>query len=169
MYLKIIGEHTKYEIKNGLEQVTLPGSIGIFPFTENGIVITTIENSPNNPEEFRERILCGILLPGESPLMACKREMAEELGLGAKNWRHLCTLKQDGTVKDERHFFIATNLIKFNNDTDDEVKGICYRPVEELYDRAMKGNFSVYAQAAISRLYYEINQCNKTNIKKGNF
>ena len=48
---------------------------------------------------------------GESPLETGKRELAEEIGKGAKNWRHLTTCYTSPGFTDERvHLYLATDL-----------------------------------------------------------
>jgi ADP-ribose pyrophosphatase len=48
---------------------------------------------------------------GESPLETGKRELAEEVGKGARNWRHLTTCYTSPGFTDEQvHVYLATDL-----------------------------------------------------------
>jgi 8-oxo-dGTP pyrophosphatase MutT (NUDIX family) len=48
---------------------------------------------------------------GEEPLEAAKRELAEEIGKGARTWQHLTSFyTSPGFTDEECHVFIATNL-----------------------------------------------------------
>jgi 8-oxo-dGTP pyrophosphatase MutT (NUDIX family) len=48
---------------------------------------------------------------GESPLDTAKRELAEEIGMGARTWQHLTRFyTSPGFTDEECHVFIATNL-----------------------------------------------------------
>ena len=48
---------------------------------------------------------------GESPLDTAKRELAEEIGKGARTWQHLTIFyTSPGFTDEECHVFIATNL-----------------------------------------------------------
>jgi 8-oxo-dGTP pyrophosphatase MutT (NUDIX family) len=48
---------------------------------------------------------------GESPLDTAKRELAEEIGKGARTWQHLTSFyTSPGFTDEECHLFIATNL-----------------------------------------------------------
>jgi 8-oxo-dGTP pyrophosphatase MutT (NUDIX family) len=48
---------------------------------------------------------------GESPLDTAQRELAEEIGKGARTWQHLTSFyTSPGFTDEECHLFIATNL-----------------------------------------------------------
>jgi 8-oxo-dGTP pyrophosphatase MutT (NUDIX family) len=48
---------------------------------------------------------------GESPLDTAQRELAEEIGKGARTWQHLTSFyTSPGFTDEECHVFIATNL-----------------------------------------------------------
>jgi ADP-ribose pyrophosphatase len=48
---------------------------------------------------------------GEGPLETGKRELAEEIGKGARNWRHLTTCYTSPGFTDEQvHVYLATDL-----------------------------------------------------------
>src|SRR3954465_14017404 len=49
--------------------------------------------------------------PDETPLETAKRELAEEIGKGAREWRHLTTYwNSPGFSDEEVHIYLATDL-----------------------------------------------------------
>jgi ADP-ribose diphosphatase len=49
--------------------------------------------------------------PDETPLETAKRELAEEIGKGARDWRHLTTYYSSAGFTDEEvHVYLATDL-----------------------------------------------------------
>ncbi len=56
--------------------------------------------------------------PGEQPLQAAQRELAEEIGRGAKNWAPIVTYYTGAGFTDERvHLFEATSLYEAHADS----------------------------------------------------
>src|SRR2546423_7631724 len=48
---------------------------------------------------------------GEGPLETAKRELAEEIGKGAREWRHLTSFwSSPGFCDEEAHIYLATDL-----------------------------------------------------------
>lgn len=71
---------------------------------------------------------------GESPLETAKRELAEEIGKGARNWEHLATCwTSPGFTNEEMHVFLATDLYDEHAEAD-ETERIQVRtvPLSEL-------------------------------------
>jgi 8-oxo-dGTP pyrophosphatase MutT (NUDIX family) len=57
---------------------------------------------------------------GESPLETAKRELAEEIGKGAREWRHLTTCYSSPGFTDEVvHVYLATDLYDESAETDE--------------------------------------------------
>jgi 8-oxo-dGTP pyrophosphatase MutT (NUDIX family) len=57
---------------------------------------------------------------GEAPLDAAKRELAEEIGKGARTWQHITSFyTSPGFTDEECHLFIATNLYDERADADE--------------------------------------------------
>jgi len=72
-------------------------------------------------EELLE-IPAGKLEENEEPLACAKRELAEETGFSATNWRLLCSFyTSPGAANEIMHLFLATGLvpIKANKDSDE--------------------------------------------------
>ena len=59
-------------------------------------------------------------VPDESPLEAAKRELAEEIGKGARSWEHLTTYYSSAGFSDEQvHVYLATDLYDEQAETDE--------------------------------------------------
>jgi ADP-ribose pyrophosphatase len=57
---------------------------------------------------------------GESPLDTAQRELAEEIGKGARTWQHLTRFyTSPGFADEECHLFMATDLYDERADTDE--------------------------------------------------
>ena len=57
---------------------------------------------------------------GESPLDTAQRELAEEIGKGARTWQHLTSFyTSPGFADEECHLFMATNLYDREADADE--------------------------------------------------
>jgi ADP-ribose pyrophosphatase len=78
---------------------------------------------------------------GEAPLDTAKRELAEEIGKGARQWRHLTTYySSPGFTDEEVHLYLATDLYDAHAETDEveriEVHAV---PLAEL-DATIRAN-----------------------------
>jgi 8-oxo-dGTP pyrophosphatase MutT (NUDIX family) len=58
---------------------------------------------------------------GESPLDTAQRELAEEIGKGARTWQHLTSFyTSPGFTNEECHLFMATDLYEESSETDED-------------------------------------------------
>ena len=71
---------------------------------------------------------------GESPLETAKRELAEEIGKGARTWTHLTSFyTSPGFADEECHVFLATDLFDESAEAgEDERIEIVEAPLAEL-------------------------------------
>ena len=76
---------------------------------------------------------------GESPLDTAKRELAEEIGKGARSWEPLTRFyTSPGFVDEECHLFVATDLYELEADPDENERiEIVEVPLGEL-DRLIR-------------------------------
>jgi 8-oxo-dGTP pyrophosphatase MutT (NUDIX family) len=76
---------------------------------------------------------------GESPLDTAQRELAEEIGKGARSWQHLTSFyTSPGFATEECHLFMATNLYDESADTDESERiEVVELPLAEL-DNAIR-------------------------------
>jgi 8-oxo-dGTP pyrophosphatase MutT (NUDIX family) len=71
---------------------------------------------------------------GEAPLETAKRELAEEVGKGARSWEHLVTFyTSPGFVAEECHVFLATELFEQTAEADENERiEIVEHPLADL-------------------------------------
>jgi ADP-ribose pyrophosphatase len=71
---------------------------------------------------------------GEAPLDTAKRELAEEIGKGARSWRHLTTFyTSPGFIDEECHVYLATDLYDESAEADENERiEIVEVPMAEL-------------------------------------
>jgi 8-oxo-dGTP pyrophosphatase MutT (NUDIX family) len=76
---------------------------------------------------------------GESPLDTAKRELAEEIGKGARSWEHLTSFyTSPGFADEECHLFLATDLYEERADPDENERiEIVEAPLADL-DRLIR-------------------------------
>lgn len=149
-------------IEDGFESVHVPGSVHTFIITNSGELRLTVERRENSTV-VREKIQGGIINPQETPIEAAKRELLEELGLIAGDWQELLIQKTTGTINDTRYYFIAQGITEVTNQTDNEVIATKDYPLETVYTKAMRGQFSPATQAAIARLWFLVSK-NEVNL-----
>jgi len=73
---------------------------------------------------------------GESPLDTAKRELAEEIGKGARSWEHLTSFyTSPGFADEECHVFLATDLYDERAEAEDSERiEIVEAPLADLDD-----------------------------------
>jgi ADP-ribose pyrophosphatase len=81
-------------------------------------------------------VVAGRIEAGEAPLEVARRELAEEIGKGARNWRHLVTFYSVAGFSDERvHLYEATDLFERRAATQDHERiQVCAVPLSGLDD-----------------------------------
>lgn len=142
-------------VENGIERAYLKGSVHTFLVTDEKRIRITVEKKLGE-ENTKEKIQGGCLEDSEDALLAAKRELLEELGLEAADWQHFLTQESTGTLHDSRHYFIARQLSTVSTDVDGEVLDTKDYSLEELYEKAMGGEFGPMTQAAIARLHFGV-------------
>jgi ADP-ribose pyrophosphatase len=80
----------------------------------------------------------GTLEPAEEPLSAAKRELREEVGVTAEEWRYLGSFySSPGFVNEHLHVFVARGLTEQESEPDyDEDLKVVRIPLSELRKRA---------------------------------
>lgn len=82
--------------------------------------------------------------PAEDPLQCARRELAEETGLRAANWRHLTTIDTSpGFLTERIGLYLATGLSQGETNPDeDEYLGLVRMPLEEAVQSVMRGEIA---------------------------
>lgn len=101
-------------LPSGIEQALLvvehPGAVAIAPVTAAGELVL-VRQYRHAAREVLLELPAGRLEPGESPLTAARRELAEETGYRARQWRELATfLTAPGFCSERIHLFEAREL-----------------------------------------------------------
>ncbi|MCR5876294.1 NUDIX hydrolase [Phenylobacterium sp. J426] len=97
--------------------------------------------------------------PGEDPLDAAKRELAEETGLQAAEWRELMRVQLSNSITDERAIgYLALGLSEADADheaDDTEAIALVRAPFREALDAALAGDLpDVLTVAMLLRAYH---------------
>jgi ADP-ribose pyrophosphatase len=124
------GEEAEREI------VRHPGAVAVVAHDGEHVYLVAQPREAVDAQELLELPAGKLDEEGESPLDTGKRELAEEIGKGAKNWRHLTTCWSSPGFSDEAiHLYLATDLHDEHAETD-ETERIDVRqvPLSELDD-----------------------------------
>jgi 8-oxo-dGTP pyrophosphatase MutT (NUDIX family) len=99
------GEEAEREI------VAHPGSVAVVAFDGERVFVVRQPREPVNDPALLELPAGKLDEEGEEPLDTAKRELAEEIGKGARTWRHLTSFyTSPGFTDEECHLFLATDL-----------------------------------------------------------
>jgi ADP-ribose pyrophosphatase len=102
------------------EYIRHPGAVAILPFTADGKVVLERQFRYPNARDFIE-IPAGKVEPGEDLLETARRELLEETGYLAADWRRLTTIHNAIGYSDEAiELFAARGLEKKKQKLDEE-------------------------------------------------
>ena len=108
------GEEAEREI------VEHPGAVGIVAHDGEKLYLVRQPREPVGEEALLELPAGKLDEEGESPLDTAQRELAEEIGKGARTWQHLTRFyTSPGFADEECHLFMATDLYDEKADTDE--------------------------------------------------
>ena len=97
-----------------------PGSAGVVVHDGETLYLVRQPREPVNDPALLELPAGKLDEEGEAPLDAAKRELAEEIGKGARTWQHITSFyTSPGFTDEECHLFIATNLYDEEADADE--------------------------------------------------
>lgn len=140
--------------KEGTREVVLhPGAVTVLAITDDEKILLV--------RQFRkptERVLvetpAGKLEKGEDPLEAAKRELEEETGYTAQEWKHLCSYyTSPGFANELLHAYVATGLTKTQQNLDsDEFLDVIEASAEQV--EAMMANGEIYDAKTITFAYW---------------
>ena len=127
------GEEAEREI------VEHPGSAGVVAHDGETLYLVRQPREPVNDPALLELPAGKLDEEGEAPLDTAKRELAEEIGKGARTWQHITSFyTSPGFTDEECHLFIATNLHDEEADADENERiEIVKVPLSEL-DRVIR-------------------------------
>ena len=121
------------------EIVEHPGSAGVVAHDGETLYLVRQPREPVNDPALLELPAGKLDHEGEAPLDAAKRELAEEIGKGARTWQHITSFyTSPGFTDEECHLFIATNLHAEETDVDENERiEIVEVPLSDL-DRVIR-------------------------------
>jgi 8-oxo-dGTP pyrophosphatase MutT (NUDIX family) len=93
------------------EVVEHPGAAAVVAHDGEKLYMVRQPREPVDEQSLLELPAGKLDAEGESPLDTAQRELAEEIGKGARTWQHLTSFyTSPGFTDEECHVFIATNL-----------------------------------------------------------
>jgi len=127
------GEEAEREI------VEHPGAVGIVAHDGEKVYLVRQPREAVNEPALLELPAGKLDEEGESPLDTAQRELAEEIGKGARTWQHLTSFyTSPGFATEECHLFMATNLYDESADPDESERiEVVELPLSEL-DNAIR-------------------------------
>ena len=101
--------------------VVHPGSVGIVAHDGEHVWLVRQPREATGEPDLLELPAGKLDAEGEGPLETAKRELAEEIGKGARSWQHLTTFyTSPGFTDEECHLFMATDLYDEPAETDED-------------------------------------------------
>jgi len=108
------GEEAEREI------VEHPGAVGIVAHDGEKVYLVKQPREAVDEQALLELPAGKLDEEGESPLDTAQRELAEEIGKGARTWQHLTRFyTSPGFADEECHLFMATDLFDESSETEE--------------------------------------------------
>jgi 8-oxo-dGTP pyrophosphatase MutT (NUDIX family) len=122
------------------EVVAHPGSVAVVAHDGEHLYLVQQPREAVDEPELLELPAGKLDEDGEEPLDTAKRELAEEIGKGARSWSHLVSFyTSPGFVDEECHVYLATDLYDESAEADENERiEIVAVPLGEL-DDAIRG------------------------------
>lgn len=131
------------------ERVYVRNGISVIPVTSEGN-LRFIREIDWDTQQTRIKLVSGYIHDNEDPLMCAQRELAEEVGLTAEQWKPLHTSKsEEATVQKAQHFFMARGLQEgaAHPEADERIEGYIDLTPQEVRERALGEEFGSGATA----------------------
>lgn len=125
------------------EFIKHPGAVVILPLFEDGTVLLERQFRYPLNQVFLE-FPAGKIDPGEEALLCAKRELREETGYTASDWRYLCTIHNAIAYSDEHlDIFLARGLLAGEAELDaEEFLDTFAAPVAEVLEWVKAGQIT---------------------------
>ena len=103
------------------EVIRHPGAVVIVPHDGEHLYLVTQPREAVGEPALLELPAGKLDVEGEEPLATAKRELAEEIGKGAREWQAITTFfTSPGLLDEKMHLFIATDLYDESAETDED-------------------------------------------------
>ena len=118
------------------EIVSHPGAVTVLPFDGESIWLVRQPREPVGEQSLLELPAGKIDREGEELEQTARRELAEEIGKGANDWRHLVSFyNSPGILAEENHLFLAQDLYDESLEAEEEERiEIVTVPIGDLDD-----------------------------------
>jgi ADP-ribose diphosphatase len=118
------------------EVIAHPGSVAVVAHDGERLYLVKQPREAVNEPELLELPAGKLDEAGEDLLDTAKRELAEEIGKGARSWKHLTSFyTSPGFVDEECHLFLATDLYDESAEADENERiEIVTVPLDRLDD-----------------------------------
>jgi 8-oxo-dGTP pyrophosphatase MutT (NUDIX family) len=122
------------------ERVSHPGAVAVVAHDGERLFLVRQPREAVDEQSLLELPAGKLDAEGEGPLETAKRELAEEIGKGARTWRHLTTFyTSPGFVEEVCHVYVATDLYDESAEAEeDERIEIVEAPLADL-DAVIEG------------------------------
>jgi rSAM/selenodomain-associated transferase 1 len=132
--------------------LAVPRAVFVVPVTDSGDVVL-VRQYRHPVRDWTLEVPAGSVEDGETPLAAAERELAEEVGGRAREWRRLSTFYSSSAHLSLRSdAFLATGVVLGTPEPgDDEEVAVVRLPLEEALGRARAGKL-VEGQTALALL-----------------
>jgi 8-oxo-dGTP pyrophosphatase MutT (NUDIX family) len=122
------------------ERVSHPGAVAVVAHDGERLFLVRQPREAVDEQSLLELPAGKLDAEGEGPLETAKRELAEEIGKGARTWRHLTTFyTSPGFVEEVCHVYVASDLYDESAEAEeDERIEIVEAPLAEL-DAVIQG------------------------------
>jgi 8-oxo-dGTP pyrophosphatase MutT (NUDIX family) len=122
------------------ERVSHPGAVAVVAHDGERVFLVRQPREAVDEQSLVELPAGKLDAEGEGPLETAKRELAEEIGKGARTWRHLTTFyTSPGFVEEVCHVYVATDLYDESAEAEeDERIEIVEAPLADL-DAVIEG------------------------------
>src|SRR5918996_5943663 len=101
------------------EIVSHPGAVAIVAHDDERLFLVRQPREPVGEDALLELPAGKLDVEGESPLECARRELIEEIGMGAREWRELKRFyTSPGFAEEEMTAFLATGLERVEHDPD---------------------------------------------------
>jgi 8-oxo-dGTP pyrophosphatase MutT (NUDIX family) len=118
------------------EVIAHPGSVAVVAHDGEQLYLVKQPREAVDEPELLELPAGKLDEDGEEPLDTAKRELAEEIGKGARTWKHLTSFyTSPGFVDEECHVYLATDLYDESAEADENERiEIVAVPLDRLDD-----------------------------------
>jgi ADP-ribose pyrophosphatase len=136
----------------GYTYLDVPRAVFVVPVTDSG-EIAFVRQYRHPVRDWTLEVPAGSVAPGETPLDAAKRELAEEVGGRGREWRHLSSFYSSSAhIGLRSDAFLATGVVLETPSPDaEEAMSVVLLPWAEAVERARRGALAE-GQTALSIL-----------------